>query len=67
MKLEKSLLKFDDVMNEQRKIIYEQRKEIIFDEDVDQLVIDMRYDYIDEFIDQIISNIEELDEKKRNH
>ncbi len=64
--IRKSLLKFDDVMNEQRKIIYEQRKEIIFDEDVDQLVIDMRYDYIDEFIDQIISNIEELDPKKKS-
>ncbi|MBF91893.1 MAG: preprotein translocase subunit SecA [Rickettsiales bacterium] len=63
--IRKSLLKFDDVMNEQRKIIYEQRKEIIFDEDVDQLVIDMRYEYINEFIDQIISNIEELDPKKK--
>ena len=64
--IRKSLLKFDDVMNEQRKIIYEQRKEIIFDEDVDQLVIDMRYEYIDESIDQIISNIEELDPKKKS-
>ncbi|MAZ07586.1 MAG: preprotein translocase subunit SecA [Rickettsiales bacterium] len=64
--IRKSLLKFDDVMNEQRKIIYEQRREIIFDEDVDQLVIDMRYEYINEFIDQIILNIEELDPKKKS-
>ena len=39
--IRKSLLKFDDVMNEQRKIIYNQRKEIINDEDVDNLIEDM--------------------------
>ncbi len=63
--IRKSLLKFDDVMNEQRKIIYEQRREIINGDDVDQLVFDMRYDYIDEFIDQVLVNIEELDDTKK--
>ena len=52
-------------MNEQRKIIYEQRREIINGDDVDQLVFDMRHDYIDEFIDQVLVNIEELDDTKR--
>ncbi|MEE2695214.1 MAG: preprotein translocase subunit SecA [Pseudomonadota bacterium] len=61
--IRKSLLKFDDVMNEQRKIIYEQRREIINDLDVDQLVIDMRHGFIDEFVDQTITNIENLDKK----
>ena len=32
--IRKSLLRFDDVMNEQRKIIYDQRKEIINDNDI---------------------------------
>lgn len=32
--IRKNLLKFDDVMNDQRKIIYEQRNEIIASEDV---------------------------------
>ena len=63
--IRKSLLKFDDVMNEQRKIIYEQRREIINGDDVDQLVFDMRHDYIDEFIDQVAVNIEELDDTKK--
>ena len=40
--IRKSLLKFDDVMNEQRKIIYEQRREIINDIEIDNLVFDMR-------------------------
>ena len=61
--IRKSLLKFDDVMNEQRKIIYEQRREIINDLDVDQLVIDMRHGFIDEFVDQTITNIENLDKE----
>ena len=63
--IRKSLLKFDDVMNEQRKIIYEQRREIILEVDIEQLVIDMRHEYIDEFVDQHINNIEELDEKRK--
>jgi preprotein translocase subunit SecA len=32
--IRKNLLKFDDVMNDQRKIIYEQRNEVIMSEDV---------------------------------
>ncbi|MDC0865023.1 preprotein translocase subunit SecA [Rickettsiaceae bacterium] len=36
--IRKNLLKFDDVMNDQRKIIYEQRNEIIASENVDSFV-----------------------------
>ena len=63
--IRKSLLKFDDVMNEQRKIIYNQRREIINDEDVDDLVIDMMDTFIEDFIQNNISNLGELDEKKK--
>ena len=64
--IRKSLLKFDDVMNEQRKIIYNQRKEIINDEEVDNLVIDMMDTFIDDFIQNNIPNLGELDDKKRD-
>ena len=64
--IRKSLLKFDDVMNEQRKIIYNQRKEIINDQDVDNLVIDMMDTFIDDFIQNNIPNLGELDDKKRD-
>ena len=64
--IRKSLLKFDDVMNEQRKIIYNQRKEIINDQDVDNLVIDMMDTFIDDFIQNNIPNLGELDDKKKD-
>ena len=52
-------------MNEQRKIIYEQRREIINDNDVDNLVFDMRDTYVDDFINNEISDINELNDKKK--
>lgn len=42
----KNLLKFDDVTNDQRKIIYEQRKEIMEMDDVYPVMQDMRQDTI---------------------
>ncbi len=65
--IRKSLLKFDDVMNEQRKIIYNQRMEIINEIEIDNLIFDMRDSYIDDFIDENIEDITELDEKKKSN
>ncbi|MBF0285325.1 MAG: preprotein translocase subunit SecA [Magnetococcales bacterium] len=47
--LRKNLLKFDDVMNEQRRVIYEQRREImeIDDTEVASYIADMREDLLD--------------------
>ncbi len=64
--IRKSLLKFDDVMNEQRKIIYNQRMEIINEIEIDNLIFDMRDSYIEDFIDENLSDITELDEKKKS-
>ena len=44
--IRKSLLKYDDVMNEQRKVIYEQRKEIMSSNDLSETIIEMRHNYI---------------------
>jgi preprotein translocase subunit SecA len=44
--IRKSLLKYDDVMNEQRKVIYEQRKEIMSTNDLSETILDMRHDYL---------------------
>lgn len=63
--IRKSLLKFDDVMNEQRKIIYNQRKEIINDEDIDDLVLDMMDAFVEDFLQNNCPDLSELDEKKR--
>ena len=39
--IRKNLLKYDDVMNDQRKVIYEQRKELMTTEDVSETIVEM--------------------------
>jgi preprotein translocase subunit SecA len=39
----KNLLKFDNVMNDQRKVIYEQRREIMAAASIEELVVEMRH------------------------
>jgi preprotein translocase subunit SecA len=46
----KNLLKYDDVMNDQRKVIYEQRREVMSADLVDTIVEDMRHDVIDRIV-----------------
>ena len=44
--IRKNLLKFDDVMNDQRKVIYDQRKDLMSTEDVSDEVVGMRHEII---------------------
>ena len=46
----KSVVQYDDVMNDQRKVIYEQRGEIQESETVDDVVLDMRHDTLSSII-----------------
>ncbi len=50
----KNLLKFDDVMNDQRKTIYEQRREIMEADDVSETIKDMRDQVIDDLVTEHI-------------
>ncbi|MCR6629265.1 MAG: preprotein translocase subunit SecA [Magnetospirillum sp.] len=50
----KNLLKFDDVMNDQRKVIYEQRKELMQVEDVSDEIVGMRHEVVDELVARCI-------------
>jgi preprotein translocase subunit SecA len=52
--IRKQLLKYDDVMNDQRKVVYEQRKEIMAEEDAAQMVADMRHEVIDNMVARTI-------------
>ena len=45
--IRKNLLRFDDVMNDQRKVIYEQRIELMRAEDVAEDVADMRREVVE--------------------
>ncbi len=48
--IRKQLLKFDDVMNDQRKVVYEQRREIMNSQEVAITIADMRNETIDEIV-----------------
>ena len=50
--IRKQLLKFDDVMNDQRKLIFGQRREIMEAQDLSEIVQDMRYEVIADLVDQ---------------
>lgn len=52
--IRKQLLKFDDVMNDQRKTIFNQRMEIMETEDVAEITRDMRHQVIDDLVDEFI-------------
>ena len=52
--IRKNLLKFDDVMNDQRKVIYEQRHELIEAKEVAETVRDMRHQVIDDLVAKCI-------------
>ncbi len=48
--IRKNLLKYDDVMNDQRKVIFEQRIELMRDEDVAETVGDMRHSVVGDLV-----------------
>jgi len=52
--IRKQLLKFDDVMNDQRKVIFEQRREIMDADDVAETIQDMRQDVIADVMGEAI-------------
>ena len=48
--IRKQLLEFDDVANDQRKVIYEQRNELMAAEEVSETIISMREDVLNDVI-----------------
>jgi preprotein translocase subunit SecA len=60
--IRKQLLEYDDVANDQRKVIYEQRNELLEDGDVGETIAAIRHDVVDETISQYIppESLEEM-------
>ena len=52
--IRKNLLKFDDVMNDQRKAIFSQRLEIMESEDLSEVTRDMRHEVIDDLVEEFV-------------
>jgi preprotein translocase subunit SecA len=48
--IRKNLLKYDNVMNDQRKAIFEQRRELLSDADLSETVADMRHQVVDDLV-----------------
>ncbi len=48
--IRKQVVEYDDVMNDQRKVIYEQRGDIMDAEAVDDVTVDMRYETVNEIV-----------------
>ena len=71
--IRKNLLKYDDVMNDQRKTIFEQRMEFMTDDDVSDVIEDFRHQCCEDLIEEYIPkkayaeqwNIEGLTEKAK--
>jgi preprotein translocase subunit SecA len=52
--IRKNLLKFDDVMNDQRRVIFDQRIELMGHETVTETVADMRHEVVENLVTQYI-------------
>ena len=52
--IRKNILKYDDVMNDQRKVIFEQRLEFMDEEDVSETIAEMRHDVVDNIVTKAI-------------
>ena len=52
--IRKNLLQFDDVMNDQRRVIFEQRREMMSSEDLSDMINDMRHQTILDMVAKFI-------------
>ncbi|MDH7798130.1 MULTISPECIES: preprotein translocase subunit SecA [unclassified Beijerinckia] len=48
--IRKNILKYDDVMNDQRKVVFEQRREMMAQETLEETVHNMRSNVVDELV-----------------
>ncbi|MCF6343257.1 MAG: preprotein translocase subunit SecA [Devosiaceae bacterium] len=73
--IRKNILKYDDVMNDQRKVIFEQRLELMDDDNVSETIADMRHDVIESIAHKAMParsypeqwNIEQLQEAAKTY
>jgi preprotein translocase subunit SecA len=52
--IRKQILKYDDVMNDQRKVIFDQRKDIMAEDDVSETVADLRHQVVNDLVTRFI-------------
>jgi len=55
--MRKQLLEYDDVMNQQREVIYAQRSELLALDDVQEVIEDMMLDFADVLVAEFLSDV----------
>ena len=60
--IRKNLLEYDQVMNEQREIIYEERRKVLDGENMRDSIFHMMNDYIENVVDKVIGADQDYDE-----
>ena len=48
--MRKNILKYDNVMNDQRKVVFEQRRDIMGQDTLEEMVTDMRHGVVDDIV-----------------
>ncbi len=52
--IRKQLLEYDDVANDQRKVVYQQRDDLMDADDISETIVNLRYDMVNAVIDRHI-------------
>ena len=60
--IRKNLLEYDQVMNEQREIVYEERRKVLDGENMRDSIFHMMNDYIENVVDKVIGADQDYDE-----
>ena len=50
--IRKHLLEYDDVMNQQREVVYGRRRSILFDEDIRHIIEEIASEYLEQLLDE---------------
>lgn len=60
--IRKNVLEYDDVINQQRKVIYEERRKVLYDEDLKETVLSMITDVVGQVVDSFAGEFKYTDE-----
>ncbi len=60
--IRKNVLEYDDVINQQRKVIYEERRKVLYDEDLKETVLSMISDVVGQVVDSFAGEFKYTDE-----
>jgi preprotein translocase subunit SecA len=60
--IRKNVLEYDDVINQQREVIYGERKKVLYDQDLKETVVAMMDDVVDQVVDNFAGEAKYSDE-----